>query len=774
MTKALPQIKINNNTYTLLDSLGSGSQGSVWKVRRESDSKELAMKSVLLQIDDKTNKISVVAHFEKLNIDYLQREIEFVQSLDKPETHFIVPCLDAGTIPNKELGDLPVWIMPQYAQTLQSQFPKKVNSTERPRLQDCLKWIKQIATALNTLHRYSPDGDVFVHRDIKPANIMLTQDNDVRLIDFGGGKKLASGEHAETKISTPQYAAPEQVLYFKGEVRRYTGTHSDIYALGLIIYGLLTGKQFTQAQEQLADERTVVIKHLNSHEAMGLLGKIGGLEDNEYENLEAKVHYQLMLLSESKPYEGTGIKIDVGLPEYSGIATSFAKFVRLLLHANYKKRPTAKDIITWVACLENAIHPELDSLQLETEQNSIDVGTPLTIHLTTIGHGLSSFANEWLRISLNAAPLNQVINPVDDKQQQYGFLSNTESIWSIDIPASEIQESGEITIKVEATVSGTTLTDKLEITVKNSAIELWQKKRHKEALCIDLKEEWLDQIEKQAVTSLPKATQYLNLLTTLKKCHVDKQELLVTREESFNTLYENQRQLTAQPKDARKRKPFLKYILISLALIATSILLLSSLSGLVTPSDPNAKKIKQLQIKLQDDNERSGALRDLYQFVTLEDSALAKDVLDAFEKQSLQLMDSAKKEDQQRGLSRTEDIANQGSNTARKQLGKVYQQGKITDQDWGKAWDWYDKAGDNAAPLKAMLEKGADKTLHNKDASTNEKALAYQAVEKAAEAEPSGDPAQKWMEYYYRAGDGVEVDLEKAEYWRKRFDGEQE
>ena len=124
---------------------------------------------------------------------------------------------------------------------------------------DALGIIRQVATGLAYAHQHQ-----IIHRDIKPANIFLANDDYVKLGDFGICKHYDIHDRTVTGevMGTPLYMAPEQT-----KDARDVDPRSDIYALGMTLYHMLTGKPPRVVDLELLDpELRPLVKKLTSYE----------------------------------------------------------------------------------------------------------------------------------------------------------------------------------------------------------------------------------------------------------------------------------------------------------------------------------------------------------------------------------------------------------------------------------------------------------------------------------------------------------------------------
>ena len=161
---------------------------------------------------------------------YVQRfktEAQRVAALNHPH---IVPVYAFG-----EEGPLLYHVMPILKESLRDRLDREV--TLAP--QDAVRLVVQIASALSVAHAAG-----LVHRDVKPENILLDDKGEAYLTDFGIARPVMPsrvGRAAQTlsatglPVGTPEYMAPEQL---RGEPM---DQRADIYALGAVLYELLTG-----------------------------------------------------------------------------------------------------------------------------------------------------------------------------------------------------------------------------------------------------------------------------------------------------------------------------------------------------------------------------------------------------------------------------------------------------------------------------------------------------------------------------------------------------
>jgi len=213
-----PQSRLINNRYELVEKLGEGGMGTVYRAIDRVNQETVALKQVkfsqMVADNDTANEHA------KTNRIALTTEFQSLASLHHPN---IVGVLDYGW---DEHG-IPFFTM-TYLENTRSILKASETATNEQRLD----YFVQLMQALMYLHRRG-----IVHRDLKPDNILVTADNTVKVLDFG----IASAEHQpqEGLLGTLLYMPPE-VIQRGSEPVQILRT-SDLYAGGLIAYEMFTG-----------------------------------------------------------------------------------------------------------------------------------------------------------------------------------------------------------------------------------------------------------------------------------------------------------------------------------------------------------------------------------------------------------------------------------------------------------------------------------------------------------------------------------------------------
>ncbi|RVT48091.1 serine/threonine-protein kinase [Rubrivivax albus] len=199
--------------WRIVAPLGSGGMGQVWLAERADGaySGEAAVKVLKRGMDTE----AVLARFAQ--------EQQALARLSHPH---IARLLDAG----RTADGLPYFVMERvHGQPIDQ-------ACDGLTLEARLALFLQLADAVAHAHRH-----LLVHRDLKPANVLVDNDGQVKLLDFGIAKALqedaAEATHTGQRAFTPHYASPEQV---RGEP---VSTATDLYSLGVLLYVMLTGQR---------------------------------------------------------------------------------------------------------------------------------------------------------------------------------------------------------------------------------------------------------------------------------------------------------------------------------------------------------------------------------------------------------------------------------------------------------------------------------------------------------------------------------------------------
>ena len=215
-------------SYEIADLLGQGGYGVVYRANQSAVLREVAIKVILPKY---ANSPEFIRRFES--------EAQVVARLEHPH---IVPLYDYWREPDS------AYLVMRYLRG--GSLRDKIDLQGQLDVDATGKVLEQVGSALTFAHRNG-----VVHRDVKADNILMDEDGNAYLGDFGIAKEVGSdgGGGQGDIVGTPAYLAPEQIR--GGDV----GPHSDVYAFGIMLYEMLSGRR-PFAELTLA---TLVYKHLN-------------------------------------------------------------------------------------------------------------------------------------------------------------------------------------------------------------------------------------------------------------------------------------------------------------------------------------------------------------------------------------------------------------------------------------------------------------------------------------------------------------------------------
>lgn len=207
--------------FTILGQLGAGGMGVVYKARDESLGELVALKMLKPDVWDDAERL-----------DNLKSELKLARKIAHPN---VLRTYDFG-----ELDGVPFISMEYIRGITLRQLLKR--SGQVP-LTAGLRLARQLCRGLDAAH-----AQAVIHRDIKPENLILEPTGNLKLMDFGIAQRIergASSQKVAEIVGTPYYLAPEQLQGREADQR------TDLYAVGVVLYEIFTGRLPFEAQGTL-------------------------------------------------------------------------------------------------------------------------------------------------------------------------------------------------------------------------------------------------------------------------------------------------------------------------------------------------------------------------------------------------------------------------------------------------------------------------------------------------------------------------------------------
>jgi eukaryotic-like serine/threonine-protein kinase len=220
-----------NGRYRLEARIGSGGMSTVYRATDETLQRQVAIKLMNREIASDSDQL-----------ERFRREARAVAQLSHPH---IVGVIDYGE--DLDPAHPRPYIVFEYVEG--ETLKERIRRTGRLPVTEAVAYAIEIARALGTAHAHH-----IVHRDVKPQNVLIDEEGQAKVTDFGIARTLdEEGLTVDGRVlGTTDYVSPEQALG-----RHVTG-QSDLYSLGIVLYEMLTGEVPFKGENQVA----VAMKHV--------------------------------------------------------------------------------------------------------------------------------------------------------------------------------------------------------------------------------------------------------------------------------------------------------------------------------------------------------------------------------------------------------------------------------------------------------------------------------------------------------------------------------
>jgi len=210
-TEELTRGSVIADRYEVIEELGKGGMGKVFRVEDKKIKEEIALKLI---------KPEIAA--DKKTIERFSNELKFARKIAHRN---VCKMYDLG----EEEGTY--YITMEYVPG--EDLKSFIRRSRQLNVGTAISLAKQVSEGLSEAHRLG-----VVHRDLKPQNVMIDKEGNARIMDFGVARSVTGKgiTGAGVMIGTPEYMSPEQVEGKEADQR------SDIYSLGIMLYEMLTGR----------------------------------------------------------------------------------------------------------------------------------------------------------------------------------------------------------------------------------------------------------------------------------------------------------------------------------------------------------------------------------------------------------------------------------------------------------------------------------------------------------------------------------------------------